>query len=63
MPERAPTGQLPRSIEVILEDDLVDKVKPGDRISVTGIYRAIHSKSNESHSAIANTKLIATGLM
>lgn len=41
MPEKAPMGQLPRSIELVLDHDLVDKIKPGDRVMIVGVYRAL----------------------
>jgi len=48
MPERAPPGQLPRSIEVLLEGGLVDQCKPGDRVALSGIHRALPGKASAS---------------
>jgi len=61
MPERAPTGQLPRSIQVILENDLVEKVKPGDRIQVNGVFKAMPNQGTGT-SGHFRTVIVATGV-
>ena len=60
-PERTPLGQLPRSVEVVLEGDLVDKVKPGDRIQVNGIFKCISTMATSS-SGNVKTVLIGTNV-
>jgi len=37
-PGSVPAGRIPRSREVILQNDLCDSVRPGEQIAVTGIY-------------------------
>ena len=62
MPENAPPGQLPRNIECIVSDDLVDKVKPGDRIDVFGIYRAFCGLGSKEFPTQFKTVLIANNV-
>lgn len=63
MPERAPAGQLPRSVDVILDDDLVDRAKPGDRIQLVGIYRTLGNRNAGNGSSTFRTIVMANNIM
>jgi DNA replication licensing factor MCM4 len=39
-PDSIPDGQTPHSVTLCFYDTLVDSVRPGDRVEVTGIYRS-----------------------
>ncbi|XP_058060368.1 LOW QUALITY PROTEIN: DNA replication licensing factor MCM4-like [Anopheles bellator] len=45
-PEDMAAGQTPHNVLLMAHDDLVDKVQPGDRITVTGIYKAMPLQEN-----------------
>jgi len=45
-PEDLPPGQLPRTMDVKLVDDLVDIARPGDRVSVVGVVRAYQESTS-----------------
>jgi DNA replication licensing factor MCM3 len=62
MPEKAKVGQLPRSVDVILEFDLVDHVKPGDRVLCVGVYRSLPNQQNNQTSGVFRSVLICNNV-
>lgn len=59
MPEKSPPGQLPRSIDVLLEGDLCDVCKPGDRVNISGIFRAVGGAAAASGTGLFSTFVVA----
>jgi DNA replication licensing factor MCM4 len=49
-PDSVPEGQTPHTITVYAYGDLVDVAKPGDRVEITGVYRARHTRPSQKRS-------------
>ncbi|XP_041360828.1 zygotic DNA replication licensing factor mcm3-like [Gigantopelta aegis] len=62
MPEKAPPGQLPRSVDIVADNDLVDKCKPGDRIQVIGMFRCLPGKKNGYTTGTFRTIMISNNI-
>ncbi|GAA5930875.1 hypothetical protein JCM1841_001960 [Sporobolomyces salmonicolor] len=45
-PDAVPDGQTPHTVSLGLYDELVDTVKPGDRVTITGIFRSVPVRLN-----------------
>ena len=57
-PENVPTGLLSRSVEVFLQEDIVDATKPGDRVQIIGILKPVNT-SNTFAKGVFKPVLIA----
>ena len=51
-PENIPEGETPHSVQLFAFDDLVDVAKPGDRVEVTGILRAVPVRVNPNQRTV-----------
>jgi replicative DNA helicase Mcm len=62
-PEELPPGQMPRSVDVILEGDIVDISRPGDFVKVTGLLETTPDFSRRGgRLATFNVFIDATGV-
>jgi DNA replication licensing factor MCM4 len=53
-PESVPEGETPYTIHMCAYEDLVDYVKPGDRVEVIGIYKAMGVRVDSAKRTIKN---------
>lgn len=53
-PESVPEGETPQTIHLCAYEDLVDHVRPGDRVEITGIYKAMGVRVNTNKRTLKN---------
>ena len=53
-PENVPEGETPYTVHLCAYDDLVDSVKPGDRVEVIGIYKAMGVRVDSTKRTLKN---------
>ena len=51
-PDSIPEGETPHTVNLFAFDDLVDGARPGDRLEVTGIYRALPLRLNPKRTSV-----------
>lgn len=57
--ENSAPGQLPRTVDIIAEDEFVDSCKPGDRVAIVWIYNSLPGSSKGSGNGVSRTILLA----
>ncbi|PVV03283.1 hypothetical protein BB560_002244 [Smittium megazygosporum] len=45
-PDMIPDGQTPHSVAIVLHDEFVDSIKPGDRLEICGVFRSAPVRKN-----------------
>jgi DNA replication licensing factor MCM4 len=53
-PESVPEGETPYTVHLCAYEDLVDYVKPGDRVEVIGIYKAMGVRVDSNKRTLKN---------
>ena len=45
-PDAIPEGETPQTVSLYAYDELCDAVVPGDRVTITGVFRAVPTRPN-----------------
>ncbi|XP_031498783.1 DNA replication licensing factor MCM4 [Nymphaea colorata] len=51
-PDAIPQGETPQTVSLLMHDKLVDAGKPGDRVEITGVYRAMSVRVGPAHRTV-----------